>query len=314
MFIFSPNLPPSPQRPRASLARGAGQLLPLFVLALGLGPVRAEGIKIVAAENFYGGVAAQIAGPSAQITSILTNPNQDPHEFTSDIATARAVADAAIVIYSGLSYDPRMEKLLATGGQPGRVVIVVAELIGAPAGANPHIWYAPQTMPALGARLAAVLSRLDPTKAAFYQAQAVKFAQSLEPERAQIARIGAEANGLEVSATEPVFGYLASALGLKMLDSDFQLKIMNDAEPSAVETAAIEDHLTRHRAKILFYNRQVTDPTTDRIQQIARRSGVPIVGVTETEPTEAKTYAAWMAQELALVEAALPTARELQTR
>src|ERR1700723_2253085 len=104
---------------------------------------------IVAAENFYGGVAAQIAGNSADIISVLSNPNQDPHEFTTDAATAKAVADADIIIYNGLGYDDWMDKLLGTQGKAGRVVIRVADLIGAKAGDNPHIWYDPRTMPAL---------------------------------------------------------------------------------------------------------------------------------------------------------------------
>src|SRR5271170_3250266 len=91
----------------------------------------ADDLKIVAAENFYGGVAQQIAGSGATVKSILTNPNQDPHEFTTNASTAKAVADADIVIYNGLSYDPWMDKLLGTKGKPGRVVIRVADLIGA---------------------------------------------------------------------------------------------------------------------------------------------------------------------------------------
>jgi zinc/manganese transport system substrate-binding protein len=63
---------------------------------------------------------------------------------------------------------------------------------------------------------------------------------------------------------------------------------MNDTEPTADETAAFEKSLTSHTAKILFYNSQVTDPTTDRLKKIAETAGVPIVGVTETEPPDRK--------------------------
>src|ERR1700744_5664765 len=108
-------------------------------------PVHAKTLKIVAAENFYGGVAAQIGGGEVTVTSIVSNPNQDPHEFTSDAATAKAVADADIVIYNGLGYDDWMSKLLGVGGKKDRVVIKVADLIGAKDGDNPHIWYDPRT-------------------------------------------------------------------------------------------------------------------------------------------------------------------------
>jgi zinc/manganese transport system substrate-binding protein len=265
----------------------------------------ADNLKIVAAENFYGGVAQQIAGSGATVTSILTNPNQDPHEFTTNAGTAKAVADADIVIYSGISYDPWMDKLLGTKGKTDRVVIVVADLIGAKDGDNPHIWYDPKTMPALGAKLVDVLGKINPVQAGVYQKRLDDFNASMKPELDQITAIKATSAGLEVTATEPVFGYMADALGFKMLNYDFQINIMNDAEPTADQTAAFEKSLTSKTAKILFYNSQVTDPTTDRLQKIAKASGIPIVGVTETQPPDQKSYVAWMLHELDGVQAAL---------
>jgi zinc/manganese transport system substrate-binding protein len=280
-----------------------------FICVAGLGltspATHADGLKIVAAENFYGGVARQIAGDNATVTSILTNPNQDPHEFTINASTAKSVADADIVISSGISYDPWIDKLLGTAGKPGRSVIKVADLIGAKDGDNPHIWYDPGTMPALGAALVKVLSKLDPSQASAFQKGLDDFNASMKPELDKIAAIKAASAGLEVTATEPVFGYMANALGFKMLNYDFQVKIMNDSEPSADQTAAFEKNLTSKTAKILFYNSQVTDPTTDRIQKIAKKSGVPIVGVTETQPPDQKSYVAWMLHELDGVQAAL---------
>jgi zinc/manganese transport system substrate-binding protein len=265
----------------------------------------ADHLQIVAAENFYGGVAAQIAGSGATVRSILTNPNQDPHEFTTSAATARLVADADIVIYSGISYDPWMDKLLGTVGKPGRVVIVVADLIGAKDGDNPHVWYDPKTMPALGAKLVEVLGRIDPSEAAADQKRLDDFNASMKPELDKIAEIKASAQGRQVTATEPVFGYMAGALGFKMLNYDFQINIMNDTEPTAEETVAFEKSLTSKTARILFYNSQVTDPTTDRLQKLARQAGIPVVGVTETQPPDQKSYVAWMLHELDGVQAAL---------
>jgi zinc/manganese transport system substrate-binding protein len=282
----------------------------LFFFAAGCGgfnslPALADGLRIVAAENFYGGVAREIAGPGATVQSILTNPNQDPHEFTSNAGTAKAIADADVVIYSGISYDPWMDKLLGTSGKADRVTIIVADLIGAKDGENPHIWYDPRTMPALGARLVEVLSKLDPGHAAADQKRLSDFNASMKPELDKIAAIRAASRGVVVTATEPVFGYMADALGFKMLNYDFQVKIMNDAEPTAQETADFEKSLTSRTPKILFYNSQVTDPTTDRLQQIARQAGVPVVGVTETQPPDQKSYVGWMMHELDGVQAAL---------
>jgi zinc/manganese transport system substrate-binding protein len=273
--------------------------VPFLVIA-----ARADDLRIVAAENFYGGVAQQIAGSRATVRSILSNPNQDPHEFTTNAETAKAVADANIVIYSGISYDPWMDNLLATGGKPGRVVIKVSDLIGAKEGENPHIWYDPKTMPALAKELARALS--ERTKGVGpWLGNAEAFNASMKPELDKIAALKAKTQGMEVTATEPVFGYMAEALGFKMLNYDFQIKIMNDAEPTADQTAAFEQSLKSHTAKILFYNSQVTDPTTDRMQTIARDAGIAVVGVTETQPPDAKSYVDWMMHELDRVQAAL---------
>jgi zinc/manganese transport system substrate-binding protein len=273
-------------------------------------PVHGAPIKIVAAENFYGGVAKQVAGDNADIISILSNPNQDPHEFTTNAETAKAVADADIVIYSGIGYDDWMAKLLATQGKSTRVVINVSTLIHAKNGDNPHIWYDPRTMQVFANRLAEVLAQTDAPHARNYNHNVIAFKISMSPVQSLIDSIYARYQGTTVTATEPVFGYMADALGFKMLNYDFQLNIMNDTEPSAAQTVAFENSLTSHTAKLLFYNSQVTDPTTDRIKKIAQQAGIPIIGVTETQPPDAKNYVDWMQRELKGVEDGLSTLKQ----
>ncbi|HET6400029.1 MAG TPA: zinc ABC transporter substrate-binding protein [Candidatus Kapabacteria bacterium] len=253
-------------------------------------------LRIVAAENFYGGVAREIAGDSADVSSILVNPNQNPHEFTTDAATAKAVADADIVIYNGMGYDDWMGKLLATQDNPERIVIRVADLIGAKAGDNPHIWYDPRAMPALAAQLADILKQ--PENLAHFQNEMV-------PVTSKIAKIEASHAGASVTATEPVFDYMARALGFKMENEGFQHAIMNGTEPSAEQTADFEKSLREKSVKLLFYNSQVTSPMTDRMVALAKSSGVPVVGVTEMQPPDAKNYADWMLTELNKAETAL---------
>ena len=265
----------------------------IFFLA---GKAHAGPVFIVAAENFYGGVAQQVVGSSATVTSILSNPNQDPHEFQSDAATAEAVANADIVIYSGIGYDDWMEKLLGVQGKHSRVVINVSELIGAKEGDNPHIWYSPDTMVALANKLAEVVG--DPGDAA-------KFIASLKPLTERIKLLKAKTSGVKVTATEPVFGYMATALGFDMLNDGYQLAVMNGTDPSFQQTADFQKSLSDKIVKILFYNSQVTDPSTAQMQSLAKASGVPVVGVTETQPLDQKTYLSWMLSELEKVQAVL---------
>src|SRR4051794_15394800 len=87
----------------------------------------AAAINIIAAENFYGDVARQIGGDSVSVTSILTNPGQDPHLFEVSPSVARLLSAAAIVVYNGADYDPWMARLLTVARSPDRKVIVVAD-------------------------------------------------------------------------------------------------------------------------------------------------------------------------------------------
>jgi zinc/manganese transport system substrate-binding protein len=264
----------------------------------------ADPITIVAAENFYGDLAGEIGGTRVVVTSILSNPDEDPHLFESSPSTARDIAGAAIVIYNGADYDPWMDKLLSASPSKDRAVILAADLTGHKSGDNPHLWYAPQTLPAVARALEAELEKRDAADAGLFKANLDQFIASLAPVNAAIARIKAAHAGTEVTATEPVFGYMAEALGLKMLNDAFQVATMNDTEPSPSQVAGFENSLKDGSAKILFYNSQVTDDTTTRLLKLGKDSHVKIIGVTETEP-QGKTIAAWFLSQLQDVEDAL---------
>lgn len=262
-------------------------------------------IAIVAAENFYGDVAQQIGGADVKVTSILNNPDQDPHLFEVSPSVARAVSDARVVIYSGIGYDPWMKKLLAAARSPQRKTIVVAKLIGKKTGDNPHIWYDLAAMRALAKTLEADLSGIDPAHRAVYQSRTAKFLQSLQPIEAKIAALHARLAGVPVTATEPVFGYMLDALGMRNRNQKFQRAVMNNTEPSASDVAGFENDLKAHEVKLLVYNSQASDPVADRMLKLAKDSGVPVMGATETQPP-GKSYQAWMMSELDAVDHALP--------
>ena len=261
-------------------------------------------LAIVAAENFYGDLARQIGGSNVTVTSILANPDDDPHLFETSPSTARTIADAKIVIYNGADYDPWMDKLLSASTSKDRTTIVAADLIGKKSGDNPHLWYDPATLPAIAKALSADLAKRDPANALHYEANLRAFQTSLEAIDKEIADVKKTYAGTEVTATEPVFGYMAEALGLKMLNYDFQVALMNDAGPSATQVAAFENSLKDGSAKILFYNSQVTDEATTRLLDIAKQNKVTVIGVTETEPA-GQTIQTWFGGQIDAVQKAL---------
>ena len=269
----------------------------LAALALGIAAAHAAPIGIVAAENVYGDVAQQIGGPDVAVVSILTNPNQDPHGFEASASTSRQVADARIVIYNGADYDPWMPRLLAASRAPSRNVIEVARLVYKRAGDNPHVWYDVAAIFALAKTLTETLSTLDPDHRADYAERHAAFERSMQPLVERIAGMRRTFSGTAVTATEPVFGYMADALGLKMRNGRFQLAVMNGTEPGAKDIAAFERDLKSRSVKVLLYNTQSGNALAARMRRIATDAGVPVVGVSET-PAVGMTYAQWMSAQL----------------
>ena len=261
-------------------------------------------IAVVAAENFYGDVAQQIGGDRISVTTILSNPDQDPHLFETSPSIVREIAAAQVVIYNGADYDPWMERLLKVTPKPGLISIVAADLTHKKAGDNPHLWYDPATMPAVAKALAAALTAADPTHADDYAARLKSFLASLQPLDDKIAAIRNKYAGLPVTASEPVFGYMAAALHLTMLNETFQLAVMNDTEPSASDVAAFERDLETHKVRVMFYNKQASDNVVQHLVDLARKFTIPVVGVTETAPP-GLSYQDWMLTQLEATEKAL---------
>jgi zinc/manganese transport system substrate-binding protein len=265
----------------------------------------ASAVEIVAAENFYGDIAQQIGGDDVKVTSILSNPDQDPHLFEATPSVARAIADARIVVSSGIDYDPWMARLLAASPAPGRRSIIVAALAHRHTGDNPHIWYDTHTILLYAAALTEALAAEDPAHAEGFRQRRLAFEQSLKPIDAGIARLRGRLDGADVTATEPVLGYLLDALGLHSRNAAFQLSVMNNTEPSPSQVAAFETDLKKHRVRMLIYNSQASDPVAERMRNIAKTAGIPVVGATETEPPGV-TYQAWVSSTLDAIDTALP--------
>ena len=292
-----------------SRVRGWSRFIALLVPALLPGTLEARGVTaapgIVAAENFYGDVAAQLAGPGWTVTSILSNPDQDPHLFEASPSVARAVSNAHVVVFNGVDYDPWMDKLLAAARSQQRQMVVAASLTGHHPGDNPHLWYDPGTMPAVARAVSADLAADDPAHRADYAARLDRFLASLLPIDRQIAVLRAKYAGLPVTATEPVFGYMAQALGFRMRNERFQLAVMNNTEPSAADVAAMENDLRGRKVRLFIYNSQAADAAAQRLLRIAREARIPVLGVTETMPRGVASFQDWIATQLDALDRAL---------
>ena len=264
-------------------------------------------ISAIGAENEYANVLGQIGGRYVHVSSILNNPNTDPHTFESSPSVAQQVSSAQLIVQNGVGYDTFMNKIESASPNSKRKVIVVQNVLGLPTDTpNPHLWYAPQTMPAVANVMAADLSELQPAHAAFFRANLAKFMASLAPLHRAIAAFRAKYAGPTVATTEPVADYLLQAMGLNNLTPfAFQADIMNGVDPAPEDITLENGFFTKHQVKLFCYNQQVVDSLTASIREAALRTGVPVVGVYETMPTPGYDFQSWMLAEVNAIEKAV---------
>ena len=255
-------------------------------------------VAVVAAENAYGSIAAQIGGRHVTVTSILRDPAADPHLFTADTETGLEVARASVLIQNGAGYDTFMDRLEDAAPSASRVVVTVADVLGVHgADANPHLWYDVPRLGRVAAAIAAGLERADPRHRAAYRAGLDRFERRLAPLRREVAAIRARDGGAPVAYTEAVPGYLLAAAGLRNLTpAAFSRAIEDGSEPTASAVSDMTALLASHRVRVLLVNTQAVSPITSRIRSAAAAAGVPVVGVTETLP-EGETFQAWQLRQ-----------------
>jgi zinc/manganese transport system substrate-binding protein len=260
-------------------------------------------LAVVAAENVYGDIAQQIGGAHVHVTSILSDPNADPHLFEPGSSNGLAVATARVVIQNGVGYDAFMTKLENASPSSKRMVLTIADVLGIHGrDANPHLWYDVPALGRIAAAIAQQLERADPAHTAAYRAGLSRFDASLGPLRREVSRIRASFSGRPVAYTEPVPGYLLDAAGLDNLaPTTFTRAIEEGTEPTPQAVSAMNALIAQKRIKVLLYNSQAVSPITSHVRAAAASAHIPVVGVTETLPPKL-TFQQWQldqARELA---------------
>jgi zinc/manganese transport system substrate-binding protein len=262
-------------------------------------------LRVVAAESVYGNIAAQIGGNDADVESVLTNPNADPHLFEAGSQTGLAVARAQLVVQNGLGYDAFMTKLEAAAPNAVRRVLTIADVLGVRgAGANPHFWYDVPRLQQIAAAIEAAMGRADPKHREEFAAGLRRFASSLAPLRREVTAMRAQFSGTPVAYTEPVPGYLVAAAGLvNRAPAGFTRAIEEGREPSPQDVSSMTRLLSQRHVRVLLYNAQAVSPITQRLREVAHAAGVPVVPVRETLPPRLSFQQWQLAQARALAAA-----------
>jgi len=281
------------------------------LLAVGCGtiastPPSAHTLQVVAGQNFWGSIAAQLGGRHVSVTSVVTNPNADPHEYESSTKDARAFATADYVILNGAGYDDWASKLLSANPSQGRKVFTVADLLHKKAGDNPHFWYNPDWVEKVADKITADYQAIDSADSSYFTDQRAAFRTALQPYHDRIAKIRSSFAGVPVGATESIFEYLATAIGLNLISPpEFMKAVAEGNDPPAQTVAEFHDLVAGKKIKLLVYNVQTSTNITEDLKRQATNNGIPVVGVSETlQPVDA-TFQEWQDAQLLTLQNAL---------
>ncbi|QHC22884.1 metal ABC transporter solute-binding protein, Zn/Mn family [Streptomyces sp. GS7] len=267
-------------------------------------------IQVVAAENFWGSIAAQLGGSHVHVTSIITNPDTDPHDYEATAADARTVAGARYVIVNGIGYDAWADKLLASNPGSGRTELKVGDLVGVKPGGNPHRWYSPADVHKVIEKIAEDYAKADPADAAYFDRRRADFeTKGLASYSKLISEIRGRFRGTPVGASESIVTPLVEGLGLKMLTPESFLDAMSEgADPTAKDKAAIDDQIKNKQIKIYVYNSQNSTPDVQAQVKEAKGAGIPVATVTETLTPAGASFQQWQTAQLQGIEQALAKA------
>ena len=296
----------SPARLIASAVTAA-----VILAACSAGPSRTVAsngrLTVVAAEDFWGSLARQLGGDRADVSSLLSNPDADPHDYEPTPNDARAVASARYVIVNGIGYDPWVDKLLSANRSSGRTVLNVGNVAGLQPGDNPHQWYSPAGVEEVISQLTADLKKLDPADAAYFDQQRDNLESvGLADYKATIADIKSRYAGTPVGASENIVRPLTDALGLRLVTPPRFLDAISEGnEPTARDKSTVDQQIASTAIRVFMFNRQNATPDVRRLVDAAKAHGVAVTTVTETLVPRGATFQAWQTAQLRDLEAAL---------
>lgn len=268
-------------------------------------------IAVVAAENFWGSIALQLGGSHVVETSIITNPDTDPHSYEATPDDAKLIAGARLFIQNGIGYDTSWApKLVSANPASGRDVLTVGDVVGLKDGDNPHQWYSHDSVYKVIDAIVAEYKKLDPADAAYFDAQKQAFETTTLATYNQLeSDIKTKYADTPIGASESIVSPLADTLGLKMATPYSFLKDISEGnDPSVADKTTIDGQIKGKQIKVYVYNSQNSTPDIAAQVSEAKAAGIPVTTVTETLSPASATFQDWMVGELQGLKTALAQA------
>jgi zinc/manganese transport system substrate-binding protein len=266
-----------------------------------------KAVVVAASINAWGSILSQLGGDKVHETSIISNPDTDPHDYEPTPADGRTIAASRVFVENGIGYDSWAAKAVAANPDSTRAVLDVGQLVGVAEGGNPHRWYSPADVETVANAITADLKKADPADAAYFDAQRQTFENSgLAKYHQLIQDIKAKYAGTPVGASESIFAPLSDALGLSLVTPPSFLKdISEGTDPSAADKATIDHQISAKLIKVYVFNSQNSTPDVAAQVTAAKNAGIPVSTVTETLSPVGATFQDWQSAQLQALETAL---------
>jgi zinc/manganese transport system substrate-binding protein len=312
--VFSTLLPGTTRRRHLGWAAAALAALALTGCSTSPSTTGSSGsstvINVVAAENFWGSLAEQLGGSHVKVTSIINNPDADPHDYEPTAADGRAIAAAKLALVNGVGYDAWATKLADANPSSARTTLTVGDLVGAKDGDNPHRWYNPDNVKQVINQITADYKKADPPDAAFFDTQHdTVLSTNLKAYFDVIDQIKAAYAGTPVGASESIFAMISPALGLNLLTpAAFLTAISEGTDPTATDKATIDAQIKTKQIKVYVYNSQNATPDVQAQVDAAKKAGIPVATITETLTPAGASFQDWQVTQLTALKQALALA------
>ncbi|MFY9716622.1 MAG: zinc ABC transporter substrate-binding protein [Thermoplasmata archaeon] len=261
-------------------------------------------INVVAAENFWGSLVTQLGGSHVNVTSIITDPNTDPHEYQSNDSDAKAIAHAAYVIVNNVGYDSWATQIIDADHVAGQVVLNVGDSLGVRVTGgivtgNPHLWYNPTYVNQTVLWMYDNLTAIQPTLEPFFTSQYDNLTASLDSLYSEVGHLRHHFAGSIVASTESIFVYLANATGLDLVSPPaFMEAVAEGNDPPDQSVVTFECQLKSGHVGVLVFNAQTVTAITTSMKEIAQANNVSVMSVTETIVPPTATFQSWMGGQL----------------
>ena len=309
-------------------ALAAGSLIALA--GCGGSDSSAEGNKdftVVTSTNVYADIVKNVAGNAAEVTPVIDDPTQDPHDYEATAQDQLKLSKADMVVVNGGGYDAFMTTMLEAADHKPTVVDTVA-ISGLPGsdgvanephdhgeeghdhdhdhGAfNEHVWYSVPTMTKLVDEVSSKLSDELPDSADDVKKNAEDYKSELGKLQSQLDEAKSEHDGEKAAATEPIALWLFHDMGIENITSQDFLSAVehgDDVPPLVVKEA--KEQIANKEVVVLAYNSQNSGPQADELKKTAESAGVPVVNLAETMDNDEK-YIDWMGGYIKDVQEAL---------